>query len=161
MAEPEMVEVIEAVAISSAIPVKHSSGLTNKQLKFIDAYKQLNNGPQAAISAGYAAKSSAVEANRLLKNPAIIREIDDWRKSKRSELTKTDFVDLALKDYQQLELTEANRPRFLDIAGKALGYTSNNTSNVTNNTQINIKGDVNMMSLTNKWDSLRSLMENE
>lgn len=42
---------------------------------------------------------------------------------------------MAVNDYKALELTEANKPRFLDIAGKALGYIgSNQDSKVTNQT---------------------------
>lgn len=135
-------------------------GLTSKQAKFVEAYKKLNNSHQAAISAGYSAKSAQIEGCRLLKNPTILQEIAIWKKSRQELLPKEDFIDLALNDYRALEVTEANKPRFLDIAGKALGYIGANNdqknAQTINNTQININIDTNQVSL---WDSARKLLE--
>src|SRR3990167_3368866 len=135
--------------------------LTLKQQRFIEAYKKLGDANKAAISAGYAVKSVAVEANRLLKNPKILEALKHLKLARQSQLSKDDFVDLAIGDYKDLEVTEPNKPRFLDIAGKALGYIGNNndrpnqTLNVTMNTL-----EINSMQLHAKWDALRSLMEN-
>ena len=152
-----MDNVIDTKQSIAPVEIKYS-GLTNKQSKFVDAYIKLNNGPQAAISAGYSAKSAQIEACRLLKHPGILLEIDNWRKTKRIEITKTDFVDMAISDYKQLDVTEPNKPRFLDLAGKVMGYIGNNNDNpstITNNTQINIKVDASQIDL---WQLTRSLL---
>lgn len=114
--------------------------LTNKQSRFLENYKRTGNAVESAISAGYSAKSSAVEANRLLKHPLILQELDKWRKEKQRNITREDFVDLALNDYHKLDVVEPNKPRFLDIAGKTLGYigASERGNSTTNNVQINI-----------------------
>ncbi len=143
---------------SLEIPESNFS-LTLKQQRFIEAYKKLGDANKAAISAGYAVKSVAVEANRLLKNPKILESIKSIRSARQAMITKDDFVELALADYKQLELTEPNKPRFLDLAGKALGYTGNNIDarSVTNNTQVNISisGQEKQPEL---WDIARKLL---
>ena len=51
--------------------------LTAKQKAFIEELpKNQWNGTQAAIAAGYSEKSAGVMAHRLLKNPAIVKELD-------------------------------------------------------------------------------------
>ena len=116
-----------------------ASKLTSKQSKFIASYQITGNGTQAAINAGYSEKSAPTLACQLLANPKVKAQLEAWKAKKTSECTKDDFVDLALSDYKNLEITEPNKPRFLDIAGKALGYIGpQNIPSVTNNTQINI-----------------------
>lgn len=154
-------DVVESIPAKLATLVSRS--LTDKQSKFVEAYKQLNNGPQAAISAGYSAKSAHVEANRLLKHPTILLQLDTWRKSKNREISKGDFIDLALGDYRSLENTEPNKPRFLDIAGKALGYTGSQASTgpqTVNNVQINVN-EIKIMAPGDKWNAIRGALEGE
>lgn len=127
---------------SSEIP-DSTLHLTIKQQRFIEAYKQHGDATKAAISAGYALKSANVEGSRLLKSAKILAELKQWKYRKASEITRDDFVDMALNDYKQLDVTEPNKPRFLDIAGKTLGYIGSNNdkpSQTINNTQINING---------------------
>lgn len=155
MAEKE----IEVMDTPLEIP---KGNLTAKQAKFVASYQLTHNSTQSALNAGYPLKSAPSIGCQLLKNPKIIAELELWKTKKREEITKEDYVDLAISDYRSLKLEEPNKPRFLDIAGKALGYIgANNTQNITNNTQINIRGDVNLMSPQNKWDALRSMMEND
>ena len=133
--------------------------LTKKQQTFIDCYFKYGSGPKAAIEAGYAAKSAAIEANRLLKNPKIIEAVDLIRKETiREKFSKDNFIEYALNDYKSLEVTAANKPRFLELAGKGAGIIGSSDTPQTNNTQINI--DVNILSLDSgqKWDSLRKLL---
>lgn len=147
---------------SSEPAEKQFIGLTPKQEKFVEAYIRLNDATKACIVAGYSPKSANVEANRMLKRANVINALADWRKLKREALTKDSFIDKAMDSFEKLEITEPNKPRFLDIAGKALGYIGNNsTPNVTNNTQINIKGDIIAMNPGAKWDTLRGLLESE
>lgn len=49
--------------------------LSTKQTGFINAYIASNDAKQAALAAGYSAKSVAVEVCRLLKNPRIVAEL--------------------------------------------------------------------------------------
>ena len=135
-------------------------GLTSKQSRFVTAYIELNDATKACIVAGYSPRSANVEANRMLKRDSVINALKDWRKSKREQLTKNDFVGLAMESFEQLDVTEPNKPRFLDIAGKGLGYLGSTQPSVTNNTQINIKGDVSIMPSGDKWAALRSIMDN-
>ena len=138
--------------------------LTAKQSKFIEAYKATGDIRGAIVQAGYSPKSAnsiAVEANRLLKNPKIAHEIANWKAKKASEFTKDDFVDLALNDYRNLELTEPNKPRFLQLAGQAVGFIGNNdrpnqTINITQN-----KLEINSLPSGAKWQQLRNILESD
>lgn len=137
--------------------------LTSKQSAFLEAYKVLNNPVKSAISAGYAAKSAHVEASRLMKNVKILSELNEWRKQKNLAISKADFVDMALDDYRSLETTEPNKPRFLDIAGKALGYLGVNNegkqaSQTLNVLNINMSGQEKQGDL---WDMTRKLLQND
>lgn len=155
--EPEQVEVIEPLE-TSPIPENNFS-LTLKQQRFIEAYKKLGDANKAAISAGYAVKSVAVEANRLLKNPKILEALKSIRSARQAMISKDDFVQLAIDDYRQLDVTEPNKPRFLDIAGKTLGYIGNVAPQTVNNTLNITKIEVNALNAPQKWEALRSLLE--
>lgn len=136
-------------------------GLTEKQNRFLDAYKQTNNGPQSAISAGYSAKSASIEACRLLKHPAILLDIDNWRKERQKSFSKDDFVDLALKDYHSLENVEPNKPRFLQLAGQGAGIIGN-TSEMRPNQTLNIVNiDTSGKNQLELWDMARKLLGND
>ena len=45
--------------------------LTPQQMKFVVEYMKLGNGAEAAIAAGYSAKSAASRASKLLAMPAV------------------------------------------------------------------------------------------
>ena len=96
--------------------------INEMESQFIAGIKAGLTQQQAALNAGYSPKTAHTQASQLMRKPKIIAVLDEWKASKRSKITQDDYVDLALNDYKALELTEANKPRFLDIAGKALGY---------------------------------------
>lgn len=50
--------------------------LNPRQIAFVTAYLADANGKEAAISAGYSPRGAAQAASRLLKHPAVKREID-------------------------------------------------------------------------------------
>ena len=152
---------IQPVEVPSEIPPQNFTNLTAKQNRFVQSYLVNNDASLSAKNAGYPAKTSASMGWQLLKNPKILNALDSCRTKIRSSITKESFIDKALEKFERLPDTEPNSPRFLDIAGKALGYTSNNTSSITNNTQINIKADLINMNVGAKWEALRSIMENE
>ena len=132
---------------------------TDKQTKFIEAYKLLNDPTKAAISAGYSAKSAAVEGNRLLKSAKIIHEIDLWRKSKNKNLSREDFVDKAMNCFDELDVEQPNKPRFLDLVGKALKYTTSDVPQTVNNT-LNLNYNVDAPQV-DQWALARKLIGNE
>jgi hypothetical protein len=80
------------------------------------------NATQSALKAGYSPKSSAKIGSQLMHKPKIKTAIELQLSKKREDISKESFIDMAVSDYRKLEVTEANKPRFLDIAGKALGY---------------------------------------
>jgi len=120
------------------------------------------NATQAAIKAGYSPKSASQIAWQLMRKPKITAELDAFKRRKREEITKEDYVDLAIKDYRSLDVTEPNKPRFLDIAGKALGYIGANgqekPQTINNLTQININGAEKQSEL---WEMTRKLLGND
>ena len=63
--------------------------LTVKQARFVEEYLVDLNGTQAAIRAGYSAKTANEQAVRLLANVSVAAEIEA-AKAKRSERTKID-----------------------------------------------------------------------
>lgn len=136
-----------------------SAPLTTKQAKFVSSYILTGNAVESAKLAGFSEKNLAPQASRLLRNPKIVAELDLWKAKKANELTKEDFVDLALGDYRALDLREPNKPRFLDIAGKALGYLGVvKAEQQTNNTQINI--NVESMTVNDRWEYIRKALDN-
>lgn len=133
--------------------------LTKKQERFIEAYKELGDATKACIVAGYAPKSANVEASRMLKRVEIIDALNEWRKERQKEFKREDFIDYALKDYQSLEVTEPNKPRFLHLAGQAAGHIGNDsrphqTLNITMN-----KMELKSLPVGEKWDALRKMLE--
>ncbi|MDR5833347.1 terminase small subunit [Caballeronia sp. LZ034LL] len=54
--------------------------LTNKQRLFVEAYLVDGKGKSAAVAAGYCQRTASIEANRLLKNPRVLAEIERRRK---------------------------------------------------------------------------------
>jgi phage terminase small subunit len=59
--------------------------LTGKQARFVDAYMASPNGTQAAIKAGYSAKTARAIASENLRKPEIAAEIARRRQCLRDE----------------------------------------------------------------------------
>lgn len=115
----------------SEIPEKQYAGnLTDKQAKFIASYQLTHNSTESAINPGYSVKTAAQAGCRMLKNPKVINELKQWQVKKSKEFRKEDFIDLALKDYGAVDVKEANRPRFLELAAKGAGHLKNENANV-------------------------------
>lgn len=163
-----MAEVLEVATSSNEIPpevLPAYEKLTTKQKAFIDCYIVDRNGTKSAISAGYSVKSAYIEANRMLKRPHVKKVIDEllYAKAKQhriSLLSKDDFVSRALNDYEKLDIEAANRPRFLELAGRGagiLGSEKQNSGNVTNNTLI-INADISQNSSPELWEQTRKLL---
>lgn len=92
--------------------------LTPKQMRFVDEWLIDFNGKQAAIRAGYSAKTAEATAARLLRNVKVQAEISRRQKDlqRRTEVTqdrvvkelaRVAFADVA--DYVQVETRIINR----------------------------------------------------
>jgi phage terminase small subunit len=68
---------------------KYPPMLTHKQARFVEEYLIDLNGKQAAVRAGYSAKSAEVQASRLLRNTAVQAALGEamQARSQRTEVT--------------------------------------------------------------------------
>ena len=136
--------------------------LTSKQAKFVASYQLTHDATESAKNAGYSAKNAAPQGCRLMKDPEILAELSQWRAKKGQELSKPDFIDMAMEDYRNVEVKEPNRPRFLEIVGKTLGHLgsgidSRPQQSVTLN-QININAIESSASSADLWSLTRKLL---
>lgn len=137
--------------------------LTQKQALFIAAYQLDPNATNAALKAGYSSKSADQIGSRMIRQPKILAEIEQWRAEKRQDLTKDDFIDKAMGVYETLDNVEANKPRFLEIAGKTLGYLGGNGEvrpTQVNLTQINVNA-TGTKGINDLWQATRDLLGND
>lgn len=104
--------------------------LTPKQKKFIDEYLIDLNATQAAIRAGYSAKTANRIATENLSKPVIQEELQKamQRRAKRTEITADrvlkELAAIALDeaaDYNDSRLRYTNKIRALELLGKHLG----------------------------------------
>lgn len=136
--------------------------LNERQSRFLDAYKVSGNASDAARLAGYAANSAHVEGHRLLRNPKVKAELDLWKEAKRADLSKGDFVSVAMKEYELSENPPAVRIRSLELAGKALGHLGGGDSGpqTVHNTQINVNIEsIGSLGAIDKWEQARKLLQ--
>ena len=69
---------------------KDRDGLTAMQEKFVEAYcsGKYKTTTDIAIAAGYSEKSACSQASQLLKNPKIVKKIDERRAELRDYIQK-------------------------------------------------------------------------
>ena len=116
------------------------------------------NATQAAMKAGYSPKSCAQIGYQNLKKPKIIAELDKWRASKRQEITKDDYVDMAMKEFRSIDdPCEPNKPRYLDLVGKALKFTTSEPAQAITNNTLNVL-NVGSLSLDQLRHSVRGMI---
>lgn len=94
--------------------------LTPKQQRFVDEYLIDLNATQAAIRAGYSAKTADSQASRLLRNVKVSRAIGE-AKTTRSERTKLDqdWVLNGLREVAERCMTAVPVMRF-DFESKSM-----------------------------------------
>lgn len=143
--------------------VENPLGVLNKRQKmFIDAYLIDKNATKAASIAGYSSKYAHTEGHRLLNNSKV-KDALDYLLTKKL-MTRESFVDKALDKFETVP-NETVKPRYLEIAGKAMGYLGagndsvTSVSNTTNNVQINMKVEVNHLSESQILDKIKSLLD--
>lgn len=89
----------------SAAPKKRKRSITNQQARFVEYYVQSLNATQAAIKAGYSAKTAHVLGYQLLQNPLVSAAI--------SQISEKQSQNIGLTTERLLQ--EAMRLAFFDI----------------------------------------------
>lgn len=77
-------------------------GLTHKQRRFVEEYMLCASATQAAIRAGYSARSAQVTSSRLMDDPTILKAIEEAQAA-RSERTKVDADLLLQRLFEEIE----------------------------------------------------------
>lgn len=101
------------------------SDLNDKQAAFVREYVVDKNGKQAAIRAGYSAKTAEAQASRLLSNAKVRAAVDAALKvvAEKTE-TEAEWIRRRLKE-EATDFTEfashAARIRALELLGKING----------------------------------------
>ena len=138
--------------------------LTARKKSFVDHYLSTRNATESAKRAGYSAKTARSLGSRLLTDVDVKALVDEGLKKDSERLTEETFVKLAMDDYKAVEQDSANRPRFLHLAGQAVGIIKNGSSDSRPNQTLNItvnKMEVNALPTGKKWDELRNILESD
>ena len=148
----EQIEPVELPANLESPQKSFSSPLErNKYIleRYIKGAKQLDIGKEVGLS--------EVRIGQIVKKHSHLIELDrqheKMRRIHRLKLAESKAPNtLAPKDADQLV-------RILEQQRKEL--EGNSEDRVVNNTQINIRGDVNLLAPSDKWNALRSMLESE
>lgn len=106
------------------------SGLTKKQERFVEEYLVDLNATQAAVRAGYSAKTAEQMGYQLLQKTSVQKKLEESieRRSKRTEITQDRVLDEIGKvafrdaaDYADSELKYTSKLKALELLGKHLG----------------------------------------
>ena len=138
-------------------------GLTTKKLNFVDHYIRTNNAVESVIAAGFSPKGAATAAWRVMKDPLVVEEINRRRKEYVRErgLNKETFIEFALNDYNSVDVSSANRPRFLHLAGQASGIIGSEAGNTTT-LNLTLNKNTLIASTTNEQlEHLQKMLESE
>lgn len=133
---------------------------------FVNEYVISQNASKSARAAGYNTKRPSITGYKLLQKPAIKAAIAAYQaaelekseeKLKTFELSKEKFTETAWKKFETVE-DETIKPRYLDIAGRSLGYLGKDGASTTNNNLI-INVDAKSLPAGERWDRLRQLID--
>ncbi len=104
---------------------KRPSGLTAKQKRFCQEYVVDLNATQAAIRAGYSAKTANEQGCRLLANVSVKAHIAELQQAaaKRNEVTVDTVVGMLLDSYRDARAANQHGPavRAAELLGKKFG----------------------------------------
>ena len=97
--------------------------MNKKQKAFIMEYVKDRNATQAAIRAGYSARSAYSQAHDLLKKPEIQEEIEEFENAaaERSEITVDQIVDRLNCIASNPREKTSDKLRADELLGKYLG----------------------------------------
>ena len=96
---------------------KTLSKSAEKRAIFVREYLIERNGTQAAIAAGFSAKSAAVTASKLLRNPKIQEELKKLQKASCDRLDIT--LDAVNQELAKLAFVDAGQFMTIDADGNA------------------------------------------
>lgn len=81
--------------------------LTDKQRRFVDEYLVDLNATQAAIRAGYSAKTAYSQAERLLRNVDVARAVEDAKAARAARVeVSADYVLRRLVEIDQMDVLD-------------------------------------------------------
>lgn len=150
------------------------ANISQKHLKprfqtFINEYLISQNASDAARKAGYSAKTAAITGFKLLRNPKIapiikaglakeVAQSEAKLEEVLKERSKSSFIEDNYKSAEALPIESPIRPRYLDLAGRALGFIGKDGATTTHNTMI-VNVDAKSLPASERWERLRSLIE--
>lgn len=136
------------------VVVYEMDDIREQQKLFVDEYLKLRkrSQKQAAINAGYSAKSADAQASQLMKNPKVLKYLNERESQLESELRKEFMFDaLEARKVMYEIMNDAAAPEnvrvsaakdFLDRAGfkpvekqEHSGQVTQNINNMTNLTE--------------------------
>ena len=133
-------------------------GLSVKQKRFADVFLATGDKIQSVIASHNCKSENASSmACQVFNSPKVKQYLAEYALSKPKQITKEDYIDRAMSIHDSLEKTEANAPRYYDIAGKALGYIGNNQDTRPNQTLV-INVDTRSMDRNTLLDNVRRLL---
>ncbi len=97
--------------------------LSTKQQRFCQEYLVDLNATQAAVRAGYSAKTATPSASRLLTNVKVSTQIQKLKSEReiRTRITTDDVATGGLSDVAKDGKSRSARVRSLELLGKHLG----------------------------------------
>ena len=97
--------------------------LTYRKKQFAKWYVITKSGKQAAIQAGYSPKNAYNTCSRLLKDPEVLKLIDEYEREQEREyrLTRETYIKKTLDNFKE-ERHPSVRARYWEILGKAKGF---------------------------------------
>lgn len=152
--------------ITQSAPENNPPNLKPRDILFINEYKITKNAAKAARVMGYVGKHAALAGYKMLKKECVKRAIEaheaqelaqSAEKLKTFELSKEKFTETAWKKFETVK-DETIKPRYLDIAGRSLGYLGKDGASTTNNNLI-INVDAKSLPAGERWDRLRQLID--
>ncbi len=103
------------------------TNLTDKQIRFIEEYLIDLNAKQAAIRAGYSAKSAEFQGSKLLADSKVSQELKLRQEvtSKKLEITKESLIK-DLNDIKNLQKTKSPQAaiKAIEVISRMLGLFS-------------------------------------
>ena len=104
--------------------------LTARKRAFVDYYKTCWNGAESVRRLGYKGKNANRLASQLLSDPDVKAEIAAELATLDAMADQKSFVKVALREFDSLDKSVPIKPRYLEMAGRALGYLRPEETNI-------------------------------
>lgn len=143
---------------------KTENNLTHRQSLFCKNFIETKNKRHSAVMAGYPRKTAHIEANRLMKNPKIIQELDRLQKIEDNKIIYTKARDVLNKyiDIAFSDITDFVEFGTREINGTRRSYVNLEDSNNVDGSIINEVSqgkDGTKIKLADKMKALQFLAE--